>query len=101
MDRPEFDSPIITPFVIPTVLAALWSLLRHGGSWPGSVACAIRLAGDVDTLGAIVGDLAGVALGVTAIPQHLRETVQESARLQTLAARYHALAVSLANRDGQ
>jgi len=101
MDRPEFDSPIITPFVIPTVLAALWSLLRHGGSWPHAVACAIRLGGDVDTLGAIVGALAGVALGVTAIPQHLRKTAQESERLQTLAARYHALVVNFANRDGQ
>ena len=55
MSRPEFDRPIITPFVIPTVLAALWCLLRHPDSWADAVASAIRLGGDVDTLGAIVG----------------------------------------------
>lgn len=93
MDSPEFDSPIITPFVIPTVLASLWCLLRHPGSWPDAVACAIRLGGDVDTLGAIVGALAGVAHGTDAIPRRLRETVLDSAKLQTLAVRYHALVV--------
>ena len=55
MARPEFDRPIITPFVIPTVLAALWSVLQHLDSWSEAVAGAIRLGGDVDTLGAIVG----------------------------------------------
>ena len=27
--RPEFSRPVITPFVVPTVLAALWAVLRH------------------------------------------------------------------------
>jgi ADP-ribosylglycohydrolase len=91
MVRPEFDSPIITPFVIPTVLASLWCLLRHPDSWPRAVGSAIRLGGDVDTLGAIVGALAGALLGVSAIPPHLRETVQQSERIQELALRYHVL----------
>ena len=72
MDRPEFDTPIITPFVIPTVLAALWCLLRHPASWASAVTSAVRLGGDVDTLGAIVGSLSGVKLGVHAIPLHLK-----------------------------
>jgi hypothetical protein len=76
MPAPEFDTPIITPFVVPTVLAALWCLLRQPASWPAAVASAIRLGGDVDTLGAIVGALAGVRLGVDAVPEHLRTTVQ-------------------------
>jgi ADP-ribosyl-[dinitrogen reductase] hydrolase len=91
IDRPEFDAPIITPFVIPTVLAALWCLFRHSDSWTGAVGNAIRLGGDVDTLGAIVGALAGVRLGVSAIPPHLRETVQQAERIQELGLRYHAL----------
>jgi ADP-ribosylglycohydrolase len=95
MDRPEFDTPIITPFVIPTVLAALWCLLRHLDSWSRAVASAIRLGGDVDTLGAIVGALSGVQQGVHAIPQQLRETVQQSLQLQKLAMRYHALVAKL------
>ncbi len=55
MARPEFDKPIITPFVIPTVLAALWCVLQNLDSWSKAVARAIGLGGDVDTLGAIVG----------------------------------------------
>ena len=67
MERPEFDAPIITPFVIPTVLAALWCLLRQQDSWRRAVASDVRLGGDVDTLGAIVGASAGVRLGAEAI----------------------------------
>jgi ADP-ribosylglycohydrolase len=91
MTRPEFDEPIITPFVVPTVLAALWCLLRQPDSWPGAVSSAIRLGGDVDTLGAIVGALLGARLGLEAIPPHLVAGVRHSRRLQALAARYHAL----------
>jgi ADP-ribosyl-[dinitrogen reductase] hydrolase len=89
MPSPEFDAPIITPFVVPTVLAALWCLLRHPDSWPAAVASVIRLGGDVDTLGAIVGALAGVRLGAGAIPEHLRRGVLHSRKLETLALRYH------------
>src|SRR5262249_52778681 len=89
----EFDAPIITPFVIPTVLASLWCVLRHLDSWPTAVSTAIRLGGDVDTLGAIVGALMGARLGLAAIPRHLVEAVVDSERLQGLALRYHALVV--------
>lgn len=89
--QPEFDIPIITPFVVPTVLAAFWSLLRFPHSWSSAVAHAIRLGGDVDTLGAIVGALAGAKLGAKAIPRHLVEAVVDSEYIQGLAARYHAL----------
>lgn len=90
-ERPEFDKPIITPFVIPTVLAAFWSLLRFSDSWPQAVTAAIRLGGDVDTLGAIVGALAGAKHGVAAIPARLADGVVDSQRLKDLALRYHAL----------
>jgi ADP-ribosylglycohydrolase len=49
------------------------------------------MGGDVDTLGAIVGALAGTRLGALAIPPHLRETVQQSEKIQELSLRYHAL----------
>jgi ADP-ribosylglycohydrolase len=91
MPRPEFDAPIITPFVIPTVLASLWCLLRHPDSWARAVTSAIRLGGDVDTLGAIVGALAGAKLGSGAIPPHLQEAVQDREQIVGLALRLHAL----------
>lgn len=93
MERPEFDRVIITPFVIPTVLASLWCLLRHE-SWPKAVATAVRLGGDVDTLGSIVGALAGARHGLAGIPRHLIDGVLNSEKLQALAARYHVLAFS-------
>ena len=87
--RPEFSRPVITPFVVPTVLAALWSLLKEPDSWTGAVAEAIGLGGDVDTLGAIVGALAGARLGATAIPAHLASGVLRSERIMVLASQYH------------
>ncbi len=93
MARPKFEEPIITPFVIPTVLASLWCVLSNPNSWSGAVASAIRLGGDVDTLGAIVGALMGARLGIESIPRHLVEAVVDSERLRSLAVRYHGLVV--------
>lgn len=89
--RPEFDAVIITPFVVPTVLAAIWSIAEHPTSWSDAVAAAIGLGGDVDTLGAIVGGLMGARLGLSAIPQHLVDGVLNSTKLLTLGTRYAAL----------
>lgn len=87
---PEFDRPIITPYVVPTVLASLYCVIKHPDSWSDAVTTAIRLGGDVDTLGAIVGALSGARLGEEAIPQHLLANVQRSKALRLLAAKYHA-----------
>lgn len=89
--RPEFSRPVITPFVIPTVLAALWSILKEPFSWKDAVAEAIGLGGDVDTLGAIVGALAGTKLGAAAIPANLASEVFDSDRIKVLASQYHAV----------
>jgi ADP-ribosylglycohydrolase len=84
----EFDQVIITPYVIPTVLAALSAVMRFPDSWPGAVTAAIGLGGDVDTLGAIVGGLMGARLGLGSIPEHLMQGVHNSKRLRALALRY-------------
>ena len=89
--RAEFDRPIITPFVVPTVLAALFAVLRHPKSWSDAVAYVIRLGGDVDTTGSIVGAIMGAKLGVSVIPAHLAEGVLDQERIRVLAARLHAL----------
>ena len=89
--EPEFAAPIITPFVIPTVLASIYCILRHRDSWVDAVTSAIHFGGDVDTLGAIVGGLAGVVHGVDEIPGNLVADLQDSEAIQLLAVRYHAL----------
>lgn len=88
--RRQFERPIITPFVVPTVLAALWTILRFPTSWPKAVASSIKLGGDVDTLGAIVGSLMGARLGDKAIPATLAAAVVDADRIRVLAARYAA-----------
>jgi len=92
--RPEFARVVITPFVIPTVLASLWMVLRKPDSWSDAVADAIGLGGDVDTLGAIVGALLGVKLGASAIPAHLASGVLDAERIRILASQYHDVVVA-------
>ena len=99
-ESPEFDQPIITPFVVPTVLAALYCILTQRHSWVDAVTHAVRLGGDVDTLGAIVGALAGIRHGLTGIPTHLVEGVQSSVYLRELAVMYHAV-IPLIDRQEQ
>jgi len=85
------DQPIITPFIIPTVLASIWSVLTYPASWGDAVYHAIALGGDVDTLGAIVGALIGVKLGADAIPAHLVRTVQDADMIRALARQLASL----------
>jgi len=87
----EFAAPIISPFVIPTVLASIYCIARHRNSWVEAVTSAVQFGGDVDTLGAIVGSMAGAIHGIDSIPANLVDDLQNSEALQVLAARYHAL----------
>jgi ADP-ribosyl-[dinitrogen reductase] hydrolase len=88
MRYPEFENPIITPFVIPTVLASLWAVISHPTSWEDSVYAAISLGGDVDTLGAIVGAMMGARLGFSSIPNRLVTTVRDAKKVIKLAETY-------------
>ena len=87
----EFAIPIITPFVIPTVLASIYCIIQHRTSWVDAVTCAVQFGGDVDTLGAIVGALSGAIHGVVGIPPKLRSDLQDSDSIHSLANRYHSL----------
>jgi ADP-ribosylglycohydrolase len=85
---PEFEEAIITPYVVPTVLAALWAVARFPASWTEAVATVIGLGGDVDTLGAITGGLMGARLGLGSVPDHLVRGLLDTGRLPELAIRY-------------
>jgi ADP-ribosylglycohydrolase len=84
----EFEEVIITPYVVPTVLAALWAVASFPSSWSDATAAAIGLGGDVDTLGAIVGGVMGARLGLGAVPDHLARAVHGADHLRALAVRY-------------
>ena len=98
---PEFETPIISPFVIPTVLASIYCILLHPDSWIDAVTCAVSLGGDVDTLGAIVGGLAGSRHGFESIPSNLVESVQDSEAIQLLATKYYSAILNHAEKNGR
>jgi ADP-ribosylglycohydrolase len=67
----------VSPFVIPTVLAALYAFLRTPSDWVESVRCVISFGGDVDTTGAITGALSGALNGIEAIPPQLARKIND------------------------
>ncbi len=92
MDGPTRWLGGITPFVISTVLAALYEFLRHPDDWGAAVTSVIRCGGDVDTTGAIVGAISGAWLGIEAIPGHLVETLKDSDDIRKTARRLYRAA---------
>jgi ADP-ribosylglycohydrolase len=58
----------ISGYIYHTVPMALYCWLRSGGDFQRSVDDVIRLGGDTDTTGAIVGGLAGATAGARGIP---------------------------------
>lgn len=100
-ERWTLGEPIVTGFVVPTVLAALWSVLRRPDSWTGAVALALSWGGDVDTLGAIAGALAGARLGAGAIPAPLLAGLAEREAIDSLARRYHGRIAERARRGSR
>lgn len=61
----------ITPFVIPTVLAALYCFLKSPAGPVESIVRAINMGGDTDTVAAITGAVAGSHNGAAAFPERL------------------------------
>jgi len=58
----------VSGFVLHTVPAVLYVWLRHPGDFRRAIEEIVRLGGDTDTTGAIVGALVGATAGVGAIP---------------------------------
>ncbi len=84
----------VTPFVISTVLAALYEFLRHPDDWGAAVTAVIGCGGDVDTTGAIVGAIAGARLGIDAIPKHLTKSVKDSDYIHLVAKKLYQAAIA-------
>ncbi len=65
---------------------AVYSFLRHPGSFEECVFCAIMNGGDRDTLGAMAGAISGAYLGVTAIPTAWQEKLENLSYIEDLAS---------------
>lgn len=59
----------ISGYINSTVPVAIFCWLRYKGDFRASVEAAVTLGGDTDTVGAIVGGLAGASVGEKGIPQ--------------------------------
>lgn len=73
-----------TGFVIDTVEAALWSV-GSTDSFEDALVLAINLGGDVDTVGAVTGQLAGALYGASAIPERWLKPLAWRNRITTTA----------------
>ena len=73
-------------YVVHTLEAALWCLLRHA-DYPATVLAAVNLGDDTDTTGAVAGGLAGLAYGEAAIPAEWLAVLARRADVEALAER--------------
>lgn len=64
---------------------ALFAALSYPEDWELAVLAAINITGDSDSTGSLTGALAGVALGVDAIPAPWVRAVEDSAVIEQLA----------------
>ncbi|NML64370.1 ADP-ribosylglycohydrolase family protein [Hymenobacter sp. RP-2-7] len=73
-------------YVVHTLEAALWCLLRHD-NYPATVLAAVNLGDDTDTTGAVAGGLAGLAYGEAGIPAEWRAGLARRPDIEALAER--------------
>lgn len=83
--RPESDISA-SGYVVHTLEAALWCLLRHD-SYAATVLAAVNLGLDTDTTGAVAGGLAGLAYGEAGIPAAWLAVLARRPDIEALAAR--------------
>jgi ADP-ribosylglycohydrolase len=99
--EPTLDEPWpgISPFVTPSVLWSLYSVLRSPTDYWESICTAIAVGGDVDTTAAMAGAIAGAAVGLRGVPGEALGLVTDQgewryAALVELAYRLHAVRMS-------
>jgi len=90
----------VTGYVYHTVPVAVYAWLRHYGDFRAAVEAALDCGGDTDTVGAIVGALAGGTVGAGGIPADWIDGIIDWPRsvglLRTVASR-----LAKQKRDGQ
>lgn len=77
--------PGISPYVIPTVLICLFFFLKYPDSYEDNLIRVIKVGGDVDSTGAIMGAIAGAYNGISSIPSRLIKGLKDHEQIYNLA----------------
>jgi len=93
--QPTFTDRVITPFVIPTVLAGLYAFLRSPHDFGQSVGLVIGLGGDTDTTAAITGAISGSLNGEGVLAERLLPRLREGRHQPNLVEELRHLADQL------
>lgn len=70
-----------------TLAIAIFSIIRHFGSFRRAILTAVNHGGDSDSTGAVAGNIAGALYGIYAIPEEWRRNVEFSEMIGTIAER--------------
>lgn len=70
-----------------SVPAAVFAFLKNWGDLPGAVQFAIQMGGDMDTIGAMTGALAGALCGIDSIPSESLNDMENGKRGKVFAMR--------------
>jgi len=87
---PEGPPEEASGYVMHTIHAAYWALTQ-GDNFRDVLLAAVNLGGDADTVGAVVGQLAGRIYGYNGIPQGWRDTLWDHDKLISAADDLYAL----------
>jgi ADP-ribosylglycohydrolase len=88
------DWPGISPFVVPSVLMALYAFLRERDDFRACMSVALRAGGDADSVAAMAGAVAGAHLGCRGLPARLRRGVLHGDQIALAADRLFAVKMS-------
>lgn len=88
----ELDSISSRGYVVDTLEASLWVLLNTN-SYKQAIIGAINLGQDTDTIGAIVGSMAGIIYGINDIPKSWLENLKRKEYLMDLTLKFDNLIV--------
>lgn len=102
IDQPEVREVLLAAPALPrhairsgghaleTLGAAFWAFVNHPG-FEDAVVAAVNLGDDADTIGAIVGALAGAREGIAAVPDRWLADLRDAEHLADLARALHRL----------
>jgi len=78
-------------YVMETVPGALFAFLRSPDNFEESVVTAASAGGDSSSLGAIAGAVSGAWVGLSAIPDHLKEPLEGREYIESVASHLYTL----------